>query len=93
MQVVEIWGDSIRITRRLRLYDDQPVITISASITNTGDRDASLGAASLVDVSDAAMGGWELGAVDGAPGVVYRLFTSVLFRARLNTRTSFRWIA
>jgi len=27
-QVVEMWGDSLRITRRVRLYDDQPVITI-----------------------------------------------------------------
>ena len=70
-QIVELWGDSIRITRRLRLYDDQPVITISASMANTGDRDVSLGAASLVDVSEAAKGEWRLGAVDGAPGVVY----------------------
>jgi hypothetical protein len=59
-QVVEIWGDSIRMTRRLRLYDDLRVITISANMTNTSDRDVSLGAASLVDVSDAAKGGWEL---------------------------------
>ena len=41
-EVVETWGDPIRITRRLRLYDDQPVITVSREHGSGGSRIAEL---------------------------------------------------
>ena len=60
MEVRQQWGKEIEVQRCIRLYDGRPAVVISAQVTNHTDRDVTIDAAALLDVSarvTAARGG------------------------------------
>lgn len=70
-QIKQTWGDGVRVERTVRIYDGRPTVAVSGRITNTQDRDVSLGTARLVHVSDPVAGGWHVGHVWESPAAVY----------------------
>ena len=70
-QIKQTWGGGVQVERTVRVYDGRPAVAISARITNTQDRDVSLGTARLVHVSEPIAGWWHVGHVWESPAAVY----------------------
>ncbi len=70
-EILQQWGDIVKIERNVRVYDGRPVITISGRITNGGTKEILLGTAHLLNVSSEGKGWWHFGPAVESPGVVF----------------------
>jgi hypothetical protein len=69
-ELVQTWGEGVRVERRLRLERDGAAVVLEASITNTTAQDVALGHVALLDISPATKGWWHAGQTFQSPGVV-----------------------
>ena len=70
MELRQQWGNEIVLERRLRVYDGQPAVLVSGSVTNQSDRDVRLGSVRMLDASAERGGGWFLGRMFEVPSAV-----------------------
>ncbi|MHB8955025.1 MAG: alpha-galactosidase [Pirellulaceae bacterium] len=69
-ELVQTWGQGVRVERRLRIYDDHPMVVVGGSIGNETDHVLSLGRAMLLDLPEGSSGWWHTGQALESPGVV-----------------------
>lgn len=70
MQVRQQWAGPIAVERRLRVYDGNPAVAVSGSVTNRTDRNVRLGTARVIDVASDKKGWWSMGRTYQTPAVV-----------------------
>jgi len=70
-QIKHEWSDGVRVERLVRVYDGRGVVTVSGRITNTQDRDVSLGTTHLVALSESDGGWWHAGHVWTSPAALF----------------------
>jgi alpha-galactosidase len=71
LELRQHWGAAgVEIDRCLRLYHDRPAVVVAGQIANRTDRDVTLNAARMVDLSQADRGWWHLTGLLSAPAAV-----------------------